>query len=106
MTDGELEWLQKDVEELISAEKSADMVTFLVKTHEELAQVRASVAKKVNMLIYLLYLSVFEHLFKVMKVINQILLHIQLIKNYLFDSVPFFSERINKNHAPNCQCIL
>lgn len=27
MTDGELEWLQKDVEELISAEKSADMVT-------------------------------------------------------------------------------
>ena len=52
MTDGELEWLQKDVEELISAEKSADMVTFLVKTHEELAQVRASVAKKVNMLIY------------------------------------------------------
>jgi len=46
VTDGELEWLQKDVEELISAEKSADMVTFLVKTHEELAQVRATVGKK------------------------------------------------------------
>ena len=35
VTDGELEWLQKDVEKLISA----DMVTFLVKIHEELAQI-------------------------------------------------------------------
>ena len=47
VTDGELEWLEKDVDELISAERAPDMVTFLVKTREELAQVRAAIAKKV-----------------------------------------------------------
>jgi len=46
VTDGELEWLEKDVDELISAERAPDMVTFLVKTREELAQVRAAIAKK------------------------------------------------------------
>lgn len=47
VTDGELEWLEKDVDELISAERAPDMVTFLVRTREELAQVRAAIAKKV-----------------------------------------------------------
>merc|ERR1719292_87239 len=38
--EGELEWLQKDVENLIASEESSGMLTFLVKTHDELAEAR------------------------------------------------------------------
>merc|ERR1719209_2707701 len=48
VSEGELEWLQKDVENLIASEESSGMLTFLVKTHDELAEARQAMgaAKK------------------------------------------------------------
>merc|ERR1712168_514559 len=46
VSEGELEWLQKDVENLIASEESSGMLTFLVKTHDELAEARQAMGGK------------------------------------------------------------
>ena len=55
VSEGELEWLQKDVENLIASEESSGMLTFLVKTHDELAEARQAMGAAKKVIRFILY---------------------------------------------------